>query len=204
MISITVYLASAGFDSGPFSLLTSPDGINFAPFKTGVDKTALLEGGIIYTDAPNGTAYVRIISTSALCTNYIDVILSNQYTFNWQFSNGPQIAPQIIYKITLNGSTMVDLVGYITSQSGSFFFNKEDTIVIETTLTADADFYNGSELGLDIADNLGYDPAIYSYLNEAPITNSGNATKYNSYTKLPAEIWNFNVWSKFTAVAFQI
>jgi len=73
---MTVYitLTTAGADTGPFNIYSDVDGYVSA-FETGVSKASLLAG---YTSslAPNGTTIVRVMSASALCTNYIDLTLS--------------------------------------------------------------------------------------------------------------------------------
>jgi len=200
MISITLLLTSAGTDTGPFSLYSNVDGY-ITPFETGVIRDTLQSG--YGTTAPDGTTIVRVKSTSALCTNFIDITLVNQYTFNWDYFNGPNDAPQAVFKITQNGVVRLNLTGYFTSQSDSFSFNANDTILIETELFAYYVVYNGSELGLDISYDPDYDPAIYSYFNNAPITNSGNETKYASYNKPPSELWNGNIYCRVTTEAFQ-
>lgn len=201
MISITLLLTSAGADTGPFSLYSNVDSY-VTPFEIGVNKATLQSG--YGTTAPDGTTTVRIKSTSALCTNFIDVVLVSQYTFNWDYVNGPSDAPQTVYKITVNGTLVLDLSGYLTSQSGSFNFSANDSIYIETQLTAYAEFYNRSELGLQIADNSFYSPAIVVFFNDAAITDAGNETKYADYTKLPSELWNSNIWCQLTTEAFPI
>ena len=73
-MTVYVTLTTAGADTGPFNLYSDVDGYVSA-FETGVSKASLLAG---YTSslAPNGTTIVRVMSASALCTNYIDLTLS--------------------------------------------------------------------------------------------------------------------------------
>ena len=73
-MTVYVTLTTAGADTGPFNLYSDVDGY-ISAFETGVSKASLLAG---YTSslAPNGTTIVRVMSASALCTNYIDLTLS--------------------------------------------------------------------------------------------------------------------------------
>lgn len=73
---VTITLTVAGVDTGPFNLYSDVDGY-ISAFETGVSKAALLIG---YTSSlvPNGTTIVRVMSNSALCTNYIDIIISGE------------------------------------------------------------------------------------------------------------------------------
>ena len=73
-MTVYVTLTTAGADTGPFNLYSDVDGY-ISAFETGVSKAALLAG---YTSslAPNGTTVVRVMSASALCTNYIDLSLT--------------------------------------------------------------------------------------------------------------------------------
>ena len=75
---VTITLTSAGPDTGPFNLYSDVDGFVSA-FETGVSKAALLAG---YTTSlvPNGTTIIRVMSNSALCTNYIDITISGECT----------------------------------------------------------------------------------------------------------------------------
>ena len=73
---VTITLTTAGADTGPFNLYSDVDGY-ISAFETGVSKASLLAG---YTSSlvPNGTTTVRVMSASALCTNYIDIIISGE------------------------------------------------------------------------------------------------------------------------------
>jgi hypothetical protein len=73
-MTVYIILTTAGADTGPFNIYSDVDGYVSA-FETGVSKASLLAG---YTSslAPNGTTIVRVMSASALCTNYIDLTLS--------------------------------------------------------------------------------------------------------------------------------
>jgi hypothetical protein len=77
-VTVTITLTTAGTDTGPFNLYSDVDGFVSA-FETGVSKAALLSG---YTTSlvPNGTTIIRVMSNSALCTNYIDITISGECT----------------------------------------------------------------------------------------------------------------------------
>jgi len=76
-MTVLITLTTAGPDSGPFDLYGNTDGF-YTPFETGVDKTDLIAG---YPSAlvPDYTDTIRIISTGALCTNYIDVSVATYF-----------------------------------------------------------------------------------------------------------------------------
>jgi hypothetical protein len=76
-MNIIITLTTAGTDTGPFSLFSDVDGYT-AAFETGVSRTALL-AGYSTSLAPVGTTTVRVSSTG-LCTNYIDIVLSEPTT----------------------------------------------------------------------------------------------------------------------------
>jgi hypothetical protein len=76
-MNILLTLTTAGTDTGPFSLFSNVDGYVTA-FETGVSKAALVAGYLTIL-APVGTTTVRIKSTG-LCTNYIDVVLTEPTT----------------------------------------------------------------------------------------------------------------------------
>ena len=73
---VTITLTTAGADTGPFNLYSDVDGF-ISAFETGVSKASLLAG---YTSSlvPNGTTTIRVMSASALCTNYIDIVISGE------------------------------------------------------------------------------------------------------------------------------
>jgi len=67
----TILLTTAGLDTGPFDLLSDVDSY-ITPFETNIPKSSLISG---YTTnlVPDAATIVRVESTSALCTNYIDL-----------------------------------------------------------------------------------------------------------------------------------
>lgn len=78
MITVLITLSIAGTDSGPYDLYSSPDGITFTVFATGITKSALLAGYTSYV-VPDGSTTIRIMSTGT-CTNYIDLTISGGTT----------------------------------------------------------------------------------------------------------------------------
>ncbi len=88
MISSIITLQTAGIDTGPFNLYSDVDGFTSA-FETNIDIALLLAGYVSYV-IPDGTTTVRIMSNSALCTNYIDVTLIEVVEscgFTWMLKN---------------------------------------------------------------------------------------------------------------------
>lgn len=75
---VLITLTTAGNDTGPFNLYSDVDGFVSA-FETGISKATLLAG---YTSSsvPNGTTIVRVMSNSALCTNFIDIVIGGECT----------------------------------------------------------------------------------------------------------------------------
>ena len=67
---VTITLTTAGADTGPFNIYSDVDGY-ISAFETGVPKASLLLGYTSYV-APNGTAFVRVMSDGQ-CKNYIDI-----------------------------------------------------------------------------------------------------------------------------------
>ena len=77
-MTVLITLSTAGSDSGPFNLYSDLDGYTSA-FETNVAKVDLLAG---YPSAlvPDYTGTIRIMSDNALCTNYVDIIISGTTT----------------------------------------------------------------------------------------------------------------------------
>lgn len=72
-MTVLLTLTTAGADSGPFNLYSDVDGFTSA-FEVGVTKTSL-EAGYASSLVPDYTTVVRVLSTG-ICTNYVDIILS--------------------------------------------------------------------------------------------------------------------------------
>ena len=198
-ISITLVLTTAGIDTGPFDLYSDVDSYATA-FQIGVNKATLQSG--YGTTAPIGTTTVRIKSTSALCPNYIDVVLLNQYTLTYSLLNdASNPSPYAILDIKIND---VSPSGFPIGGSnpaeettGLLTFNSNDKVYVYTQSYADPDTYIGSELSLDIANDSGYISVIYTDGSSASYE-----PKYFEYVKLPGEEWNNNVWLEAQAAAF--
>jgi len=73
-----VTLLAAGIDSGPFNLYSDVDGF-VVPFESLIDKALLLAGYPVNT-IPGGTTSIRIKSISAVCSNYVDVVMPTTTT----------------------------------------------------------------------------------------------------------------------------
>lgn len=199
MITVYLNLSTAGIDTGPFNLYSNVDGYA-APFQTGVARTTLTSG-VTYTNVPDGTTIVRVLSTSVLCTNYIDITLDNQYTLTWNLDNNElSPAPQIKLRITINNVVQLDLSNTSPSpppanQSGTLYFSPSDLIQIFCENTSFYPQYEYSDLGLIIADNEFFNsPYISDYSDSSYITSPSEQTKLYLYTKPETQLWNGNVW----------
>jgi hypothetical protein len=76
--TVLITLTTAGADTGPFNLYSNIDGF-LSPFETTVAKGDLESGYISYL-VPDGTTTVRVVSTSLLCNNYIDLVIGTTTT----------------------------------------------------------------------------------------------------------------------------
>ena len=77
-MTVLITLSIAGTDSGPYDLYSSPNGVTFTSFATGITKSALLAGYTSYV-VPDGSTVIRILSTG-VCTNFIDLMISGGTT----------------------------------------------------------------------------------------------------------------------------
>lgn len=212
MITIYLKLNTAGLNTGPFNILTSPDGITYTLFKPSVSKTSLTSG-ITYYDAPNGTTKVRITSISLYCTNSIDITLGQQYMLDYTLFGGGPVPPSTVnlaspyatLLIKINGATIVSLGGDnpVAVDTGIISFNSNDAIYIYTDTRADSAYYSAAALSLDIADDFEYTPpVIYGVggnITVNPINHLFEA--YHEYYKPSTELWNSNIWIKAQAEA---
>lgn len=76
-MTVLLTLTTAGIDSGPFDLYTNIDGY-ITPFAINISKSSLLSG-YTSTVVPDYANIVRVKS-SGLCSNYIDIVLTNTST----------------------------------------------------------------------------------------------------------------------------
>lgn len=77
-MTVLITLSIAGTDSGPYDLYSSPNGVTFTLFATGIAKSALLAGYTSYV-VPDGSTVIRVMSTG-VCTNYIDLTITGGTT----------------------------------------------------------------------------------------------------------------------------
>jgi hypothetical protein len=125
---ITITLAAAGTDTGPFNIYSN---LNYVtPINTGVLKANLLTG-FTTSAVPNGATSVRVKSNSVGCTNYVDMTIivpnpcpapkayyiSNGGNFYWTDCNGNErfdafvtedeicICNNVDLPVSLNGGT---------------------------------------------------------------------------------------------------
>lgn len=77
-MTVFITLTTAGTDSGPFNLYSDVDAFS-APFEIGVSKIDLTSG---YASSlvPDLATIIRVISTSTLCTNYVDITIESTTT----------------------------------------------------------------------------------------------------------------------------
>jgi hypothetical protein len=77
-MTVFITLTTAGADSGPFNLYSDVDAFS-APFEIGVSKIDLTSG---YASSlvPDLATTIRVISTSTLCTNYVDILIESTTT----------------------------------------------------------------------------------------------------------------------------
>jgi hypothetical protein len=73
MKTVIITLNLAGADTGPFDLYSNEDGF-LVPFETGVTKIDL-EAGYTSFLVPDSATIIRVLSTSVLCSNYIDLTI---------------------------------------------------------------------------------------------------------------------------------
>ena len=76
--TVLITLTTAGADTGPFNLYSNIDGFLVA-FETSVSKVDLEAGYISYL-VPDSASTIRVQSISALCTNYVDLVISASTT----------------------------------------------------------------------------------------------------------------------------
>lgn len=203
MINITLVLTEAGADTGPFDLYSDATSYT-VPFQTGVPRATLQSG--YGTTAPDGTTIVRVTSTSALCPVSIDITLQQQYTIDYTlFGGGPSLpSPNAKLQITINDVLIVDIGGDnpIDENNGICSFNSDDKVYIYTETTASEEYYQAASLSLEIANNVLYDDPILIFSDGGSITAvAGVFNKSYEYLKLPAEIWDYNIWTRANAEA---
>ena len=146
-MEILLTLTTAGADTGPFDLYSDVDGY-VAAFDTGVAKLDLEAG--YTTTAPSGTTIVRVQSTSALCTNYIDIVLVVPSTTTTTTSDAPlfrsillsnppgESSPSLACAITTGVTKYISSSFAITN--GLVIYN--DTALTTQTYTSDP--YSGN------------------------------------------------------------
>jgi hypothetical protein len=77
-MTVLITLTTAGLDSGPFDLYSDIDGY-ISAFESSVPKASLLAG---YASAlvPDYTTIIRVRSNNLLCTNYIEIPVTEPTT----------------------------------------------------------------------------------------------------------------------------
>jgi hypothetical protein len=129
---ITITIAAAGTDTGPFNIYTNLDYVT--PINTGVLKADLL-AGFVTSAVPNGATSVRVKSNNANCVNYVDMTITGltSYYYNVQqrsFSCAGGTG-------TCTGNIGGNLIGYSTVELvvGGFYNSSGDVYEITGTTT---------------------------------------------------------------------
>ncbi len=118
--TVTITIAAAGTDTGPFNLFSDADSYTSA-FATGIAKSTLLVG---YTSSvvPDAATIIRVKSNNANCTNYVDMTITDPIT---PFGRAYQISsPGTFYWTDCFGNDRQD------------YFETNDEICIDSDLTA--------------------------------------------------------------------
>ena len=79
MISVYIKLTTAGSLTGPFNLSTSSNGVTYTSYKVGEPKIKLTSG-FVYTDVPNGTTYIKVLSQGSCSVPLILAIAGSSPT----------------------------------------------------------------------------------------------------------------------------
>lgn len=77
-MTLLITLTTAGLDTGPFDLYSNIDGFTI-PFESNVSKIDL-EAGYLSVLVPDTTTTIRVQSDNAICSNYIDLVISSTTT----------------------------------------------------------------------------------------------------------------------------
>lgn len=191
--------ASAGIDTGPFNIYTSPNGTTFTLSETGVSRDVIYS---YVTTVPSGTTVVRLTSTSALCPVSIDMPLMQQYALDWSLLGGGPNHPSPYAKliIKVNGVEIVNQGGNNPDNlyNGSFNFIITDDIYIYTNTVASTEYYTGAYLSLDVAYDNEYTPPVI-FGEGGDIT--ADAGVYSKEYEYSGNFTN-NVWIKAQAEAY--
>lgn len=115
--TVTITLAAAGADTGPFNIFSNLDYVT--PINTGVLKADLLSiSGFTSTVVPDAATSVRVKSNSVGCTNYVDMTITNPTPVpSIGFTVNNSIA--FPYPVTAGNSSAS---GTITNNSGSTIY----------------------------------------------------------------------------------
>jgi hypothetical protein len=138
--TVLITLTVAGTDTGPFDLYSNVDGY-LSAFEAGVSKASLLAG---YTSVlvPDAATTIRVKSTSALCTNYVDLPISLTTTTTTSTSSTSTTTTTT----TIPPDPGTANLTFTSYQSGNFFFDLSAAIP-STAVNITSATVNGSDLG---------------------------------------------------------
>lgn len=129
--TVIITLTTAGADTGPFNLYSNVDGYVSA-FQTGVAKASLL-AGFTSTVVPDGASIIRVKSTSALCTNYIDLNISGVTTTTTTTSQ--DLVQIVLYGRHDPGASAFPLLAFAYSQDGGLTWTATGASFDDTSCT---------------------------------------------------------------------
>ena len=129
--TVLITLTTAGADTGPFNLYSDADGYVSA-FETGVAKAAL-QAGYTSTLVPDGASIIRVKSTSALCTNYVDLPISGVTTTTTTTSQ--DLVQIVLYGRHDPGASTFPLLAFAYSQDGGLTWTATGSSFDDTSCT---------------------------------------------------------------------
>ena len=145
MPSALITLTTAGTGTGPFDLYSNVNGYS-TPFETNVSKASLL-AGYTSTSVLAGTTIIRVQSTSAGCTNYVDISLTGITTSTTTtsttsapivnpgnlYNNSPNTISSSYVSILVNGSSKANFYLPPLAPGGTFTFPTTYTSTVSGT-----------------------------------------------------------------------
>jgi hypothetical protein len=185
--TVTITIAAAGTDTGPFNLFSNADTYANA-FATGVLKADLLSG---YTSSavPDLATIIRVKSNNANCTNYVDMTITN-----------PTPAPSITFTVNNPSQFNYPISAGNGSASGTITNNSGSTIYVYTYFNS-----GGQSSGTIQGDSGTVNGGLALDIPGGPITSSGQAFYSTNYETLLSNNvtvnWNINKQDGFSSGA---
>ena len=185
--TVTITIAAAGTDTGPFDIYSNADTYTTA-FATGIAKSALLAG---YTSSavPDLATIVRVKSNSVGCTNYVDMTITD-----------PTPAPSITFTVSNSVQFPYPITAGNGSASGTITNNSGSTIYVYSYFNS-----GGQSSGTIQGDSGTVAGGLALNIPGGPITSSGQAFYSTNYETLPSNNttvnWNINKQDGFSSGA---